>query len=188
MYKVDEVDDYTFLNHPQQGSSGYLLGSDESNSNKAWLERRQQLLEERKKIEDRTLESSKRSLGALYEAESTGIETAQALVHQREQLENTERNLDTINNMMRQSQKHLNAMKSIFGGFKSMFSKNSDQANKPTPITPIDNRSKSILASNLENIQREASQSSAQNHPALANRGLDTSGENYLNCSIILID
>ncbi|XP_015792793.1 synaptosomal-associated protein 29 [Tetranychus urticae] len=176
MSRVDEVDDYTFLNHPQQGSSGYLLGSDDSSSNQAWLERRQQLLEERRKIEERTLESSKMSLGALYEAESTGIETAQALVHQREQLENTERNLDTINNMMRQSQKHLNAMKSIFGGFKSMFSKNNDQANKPTPILPVENRTKSVLASNLENIQREATQSSAKNHPALANRGLDTSG------------
>lgn len=178
MYKQDEVDDYTFLNHPQQGSSGYLLGNGEqSNSNKAWQERKQQLLEERRRIEDRTLESSKQSLRYLYEAENAGIDTAHALVHQREQLENTEKNLDTINNMMRQSQKHLNAMKSLFGGLKSMFSKNNDtNLNKP-PLPGQEYHKQSNLVAKLDSVQNQATQVRARNHPALADRGLDSSGK-----------
>ncbi|XP_015792720.1 protein PAT1 homolog 1 [Tetranychus urticae] len=44
MSKVDEVDYYTFHNNPQQGSSGYLLDSDDSSSDPAWVERRQKLI------------------------------------------------------------------------------------------------------------------------------------------------
>lgn len=174
----DEVDDYTFLNHPQQGSSGYLLGgSSDPASDRSWSERKQQLLEERRRIEDRTLESSKASLSALYQAEASGMDTAAALVHQREQLENTEKNLDTINSMMRQSQKHLTAMKSIFGGLKSMFSKNNDPNVKALPSPAPEYRSRSNLASNLESLRSQSAQKSAENHPALANRGLDPAGK-----------
>lgn len=178
MYKSDEVDDYTFLNHPQQGSSGYLLGNnDQSSSSRAWQEKKQQLLEERKRIEERTLESSRQSLRALYEAESTGIDTARQLVHQREQLENTEKNLDSVNNMMRHSQKCLNSMKSIFGGLKSMFSKTNEPNLNPKQISPQEYHKPSNLIARLGTVEEEASNVRAKNHPALINKGLDGSGK-----------
>lgn len=162
----EEVDDYTFLNHPQQGSSGYLLDDDSlPNSNSGWFERREQLLNERKKIEERTLDTAKRSLGLIYETESTGYDTARNLVEQREKLENTEKNLDSINSMTRQTQKHLNVMKSWFGGFKSMFSK-IPETTIPNGIssTPVN---KSNLLNTVNNLSEESTKMSSNNHPAL---------------------
>ncbi|CAG2162170.1 unnamed protein product [Oppiella nova] len=123
---VEDVDDMTFLRHPRQGSSGYMLANTDTttDSNTEWEDKRRQLLAERRAIEERTLESSKVSLGLVYETEKTGIETAEELVRQREQLDNVEEKLDSMNSIMRVSQKHLTSMKSIFGGFKNYFSKN----------------------------------------------------------------
>jgi len=61
----DDVDDATFL----KGSTGYQSSSLD--------ERRQQLLEEKKRIEERTIQSSKRSLGLLHQSEEIGNATAQ---------------------------------------------------------------------------------------------------------------
>jgi synaptosomal-associated protein 29 len=43
----------------------------------------------------------------------------QELISQREQLENADRNLDNMNSTLDQSQKHINNIKSIFGGIKN---------------------------------------------------------------------
>ena len=43
----------------------------------------------------------------------------QELVHQGEQLDNVERKTDKINQDMRTSQRHLNSIKSVFGGIKN---------------------------------------------------------------------
>lgn len=75
--------------------------------------------EKTRDIEERTLASSNRSLGLLYETENVGIATAEELSRQREQLENTNKHLDDINQTLRFSQKHLNGLKSIFGGLKN---------------------------------------------------------------------
>lgn len=72
----DEVDDYEFLNHPQQGHSGYMLGN--SDQQRSELEiKRMQLLEEKRKIEERTLQSTNNSLGLIDESEKVGILTAE---------------------------------------------------------------------------------------------------------------
>lgn len=74
----DEVDDYEFLNHPQQGHSGYMLGTANSDQERSELEiRRMQLLEEKRKIEERTLQSTNNSLGLIDESEKVGILTAE---------------------------------------------------------------------------------------------------------------
>src|SRR5699024_8324147 len=58
-FDFDDVDDSTFLNHPRQGSTGYIL----SNNPAVRLEdQRQQLLEEKQRVEERTLQSTKNSL------------------------------------------------------------------------------------------------------------------------------
>lgn len=96
----DDVDDDTFVNSyqgrrqppPQQPSVtpyGGHLGD---------LERqRQAMLERQREIEQRTLDSSARSIGLLRDSEQIGIATAEELVRQREQLDNTNKRLDEIN-------------------------------------------------------------------------------------------
>lgn len=75
----DDVDDDEFLSHPQQGSSGYMLGSPSGQQNE-WEEKRKQLLMERRKIEERTLQSTNNSLGLLHESEQVGILTAEVSI------------------------------------------------------------------------------------------------------------
>jgi synaptosomal-associated protein 29 len=124
-----DVDDDSFLRHSKSGSSGYMFQSDDLSREQRDLEnQRLQLLEKRRQIEERTLESSNRSIGLLRDSEQIGVATAEVrfassiflmhsilslkeLLHQREQLENTESRLDEINNTLRFSQKHISSIK-----------------------------------------------------------------------------
>lgn len=75
-------------------------------------------------IEEKTLESSKQSLRLLKESERIGTSTGAELARQRKQLETTEEHLDSINNTLDSSQKHINGIKSVFGSLKKgMFGK-----------------------------------------------------------------
>ena len=64
-------------------------------------------MEKRREIENRTLESSERSLGLLYESERAGAATAEELHRQKEQLKRTEERLDDINSTLKTSERHL---------------------------------------------------------------------------------
>jgi synaptosomal-associated protein 29 len=80
-YDPDEIDDEAFLKHPKAGNSGYLLpqyettpqtkgfGTIPSSNVGSELDQRQRLMQKKREIEERTLESSNRSLGLLYESE-----------------------------------------------------------------------------------------------------------------------
>jgi synaptosomal-associated protein 29 len=71
-----------------------------------------------------TLGSTQRSAQHLHSAEQHGTNTARNLLEQREKLERTEKNLDEINYTTQQTQRSLNSLKSVFGGFfKNKFSK-----------------------------------------------------------------
>jgi len=74
-------------------------------------------------VEQRTLDSTKRSLQAIAESEQIGVETAKTLVHQREQLVNTDRRLDMIQEDLKESQKNINAIKSVFSSFRQWMTK-----------------------------------------------------------------
>ncbi|XP_058054986.1 synaptosomal-associated protein 29 [Anopheles bellator] len=83
---------------------------------------RQTFEQRRRELEESTLITSQRCLGVLRETEQVGIATAEELHRQREQLEKTKKQLDEINNSLRFSQKHLNSLKSVFGGLKNYLS------------------------------------------------------------------
>lgn len=111
LFDDDDVDDDTFLRNSRRGPSTNPF------------EEQQLSCDQRaKEIEERTLASSNRSLGLLRETENVGIATAEELARQREQLEKTNKQLDDINTTLRYSQKHLNGLKSIFGGLKNYIS------------------------------------------------------------------
>jgi synaptosomal-associated protein 29 len=95
----DDVDDETFLKNSR------VKPKDD------FLEQRQLYEQKRQEIEDRTLNSSQRSIGLLRETEQVGVATATELAKQREQLEKTRNQLDTINTSLKFSQRHLNGIK-----------------------------------------------------------------------------
>lgn len=128
----EEIDDDEFLRHPKSGSSGYMLPGKTPNqpnptpsrqtSTDKMDQQRQQLADRRREIEERTLASSERGLGLLYESEKVGIATAEELARQKEQLMKTENRLDDINSTLRQSEKHIQGIRSVFSSVRNYFS------------------------------------------------------------------
>ncbi|XP_076367525.1 synaptosomal-associated protein 29kDa [Tachypleus tridentatus] len=167
----EDVDDFIFLSHPKQGSSGYMLGNGMRNDNDVGL-KRQQLLDERRKIQERTLQSTQSSLGLIHESEQIGVATAEELDKQGEQLRNIERKVDDINSTMRISQKHLTSMKSLFGSIKNYFSGTGVQTRMDEP----EDKKPGALMSKVTKIKEEGATSNLSSHPGLRVRGLDTSG------------
>lgn len=81
-------------------------------------------------MEERTLASSERGLDLLYESEKVGSATAVELTRQKEQLLNTESKLDEINSSLRQSERHLQGIRSVFGSIKNYFSGHSSSSSQ----------------------------------------------------------
>ncbi|XP_021182437.2 synaptosomal-associated protein 29 [Helicoverpa armigera] len=175
----NDVDDETFVNSfrsripPPQPSkpapSAY-------GSHIAALEQqRQAMLERQREIEQRTLDSSSRSIGLLRESEQIGIATAEELSRQREQLQNTNKRLDEINTNLNYSQKHLNGIKSVFYGLKNYISGKSDQTpprSQPSPSTRSAGPS-SRLNDTLDNLTQVNGEDRFRSHPATRLRELD---------------
>lgn len=177
----DDVDDETFLNHRptymmsnsgNYNSSGYNTNAYQHND---ILEVKEQLLQKRREIEERTVESSQRSLNLLRNSEEVGAATAEELLRQREQLEKTEKRLDEINTTLRFSQKHIQGIKSVFGSLKNYLSGKTGEPPNPnrqgSSISSDSNSSSSRLSETLQ----QASSSSYSDHPGLRIRGLTES-------------
>lgn len=107
--------------HPGSGRGG-VYGELDSETDDEIVRQRQTFEQRRRELEESTLLTSQRCLGVLRETEQVGIATAEELHRQREQLEKTKKQLDEINNSLRFSQKHLNSLKSVFGGLKNYLS------------------------------------------------------------------
>lgn len=190
-----EIDDDTFLNHPRAGSSGYMLpqrsqggysSASASGNVTSDEERLRQIILKKKEIESSTIESSNRSLGLLFESEKVGAATGVELQRQKEQLLRTEGRLDEINDTLKQSERHLTGIKSVFGGIKNyLFAKNSGLP----PATAQQASTSQIQNVRLSNSDSDIASSSSrkpmyqpendrldtireQNHPALKSRGL----------------
>jgi len=189
----NEIDDDTFLNHPRAGSSGFMLPQNNQGGSSSFPtprnvssddERLRQIMLKKKEIENNTIESSNRSLGLLFESEKVGAATGAELQRQKEQLLRTEGRLDEINDTLKQSERHLTGIKSVFGGIKNyLFAKNSGlpPATAQQPSTSqnvrISNSDSDIAASSSrqqmykpENDRLDTIRE--QNHPALKSRGL----------------
>ncbi|XP_034827587.1 synaptosomal-associated protein 29 [Maniola hyperantus] len=173
----DDVDDATFVksyrqrfppSQPKPSQSPYI----------AELERQRQItLQKQKEIEQRTVDSSIRSIGLLRESEQIGIATAEELARQREQLENTNKRLDDINTNLTYSQKHLNGIKSVFYGFKNYLSGKSDQTPPKSQISPSSSGSKVGTSGRFDDTITSMSASGSDNfgsHPSTRLRGLDS--------------
>lgn len=116
----DDIDDQTFLRNSRR-----------SNVQPTFEDQMQSFAEKKKAIEDRTINSTEKSISILRESEQIGIATAEELTRQREKLEKTDKQLDEINATLRFSQKHINGIKSVFSSLKNYMS----GKNEPSPTT-----------------------------------------------------
>ncbi|XP_063860045.1 synaptosomal-associated protein 29-like isoform X1 [Scylla paramamosain] len=150
--------------------------------------RRQEVLRQMRDIENHTLQSTKSSKIMLSESERVGLETAQELVKQREQLNNTERKLDNIGGDLKDTQKNINGIKSVFSSLKTWWStpkqgtqSGNSQKESPTqpasPTDPCDTEGvlkNPNLSSAFQKCQTSlASSQQSSTHPALQLRGFD---------------
>ena len=174
----DEISDEAFLNHPRAGSSGYMLPQPSSTSPAS--DQQRQFLMKKQEIEERTLASANNSLGLLYESEKVGAATGHELQRQKEQLLRTEGRLDEINNTLKTSERHLNGIKSVFGGIKNyLFAKNSASPS-PSPssssvcgMPAVQSNEERKMSSNFRHMDDDGLDTlREENHPALRSRGL----------------
>lgn len=129
--------------------------------------KRSEFTEERHQIEERTLLNSKESLSLICESEKIGLKTAQELIRQRETLNNVEVKLESMNDSLKVSQKHLTSMKSIFSGFKSLFSRNSGTESGINYRNPsVESDKHNSLMSTIEEIKNNSPPDSDQNNIA----------------------
>ncbi len=162
----DEIDDETFLRRSRPNNANV-------NAEDPVERQRRLLMQKRREIEERTLDSSNRSLGLLYESEKVGQATGEELARQKEQLKATEQRLDDINSTLRNSERHLNGIKSIFGGIRNYFAGGSTaQMSNSAPRPPPATTSASSLDYSLP-----PPQVSASSHPGMRIRGLDVAQE-----------
>jgi len=129
---------------------------------------------QRTKHEDGCLQSTQRALASIADSEKTGILTAEELMSQREQLERVDQRLDETQTTLKSSQRSLNGIKSVFGGFANMF-KRKDAALPPSPV-----RSQAVPSTRLkgvvENLDDDDEASTSGRPRVLTKRGTDVGG------------
>lgn len=74
----DDVDDETFL----KNAPARTLPAGRQNFDNDITQKRQQLLQRKKEIEDRTIQSSERSVSLLRDSEQIGVATAEVIIYQ----------------------------------------------------------------------------------------------------------
>ncbi|XP_069727431.1 synaptosomal-associated protein 29 isoform X2 [Phaenicophaeus curvirostris] len=68
-----------------------------------------------------TADSTARSLSLLYESERIGVAASEELVRQGEALKRTEQMVDKMDQDLKTSQRHINSIKSVWGGLVNYF-------------------------------------------------------------------
>ncbi|XP_044763274.1 synaptosomal-associated protein 29 [Coccinella septempunctata] len=147
-FEIEDVDDETFLKNTRKNSAF-------DNQVQAYQERRKQ-------IEERTINSTERSISVLRDSEQIGIATAEELMRQREKLEKTDKQLDEINATLRFSQKHINGIRSVFSSLKNYVSGRNDSS------PSISSTSSNMKPSSSNNSLKEEVQKydRYENHPS----------------------
>lgn len=131
----------------------------------AHADRQQYLRQEVLRRAEAAAASTSRSLSLMYESEKVGVASSEELVRQRGVLERTEKMVDKMDQDLKTSQKHINSIKSVFGGFISYFKSKPAEtpAEQNGPLAPQPNsRLKEAISTSKE--QEEKYQA---NHPNL---------------------
>ncbi|XP_041856035.1 synaptosomal-associated protein 29 [Melanotaenia boesemani] len=135
-------------------------------------ERRQRYLQQEvMRTAQSAIDSSHRSLGYIYQSEKMGVETAEELMRQGEALRRTDKMLDNMDQDLKTSQKHINSIKSVWGGLVNYF-KGKPETKQP-PEQPKAYQANERLQSAMSN-SRDYEDKYQASHPNL--RKLDTAG------------
>ncbi|XP_061623542.1 synaptosomal-associated protein 29 isoform X2 [Phyllopteryx taeniolatus] len=165
---ADNDDDEERFRPSNRGFDG-----DPGDSGLSDAERRQRYLQQEvMRTAQSAVDSSYRSLGYIYESEKMGVETAEELMRQGEVLKRTDKMLDNMDEDLKTSQKHINSIKSVWGGLVSYFKGKPDQT-KPPPeeVKPYQGNERLQSALATSRGQEDKYQAS---HPNL--RKLETGG------------
>ncbi|XP_052595988.1 synaptosomal-associated protein 29 isoform X2 [Peromyscus californicus insignis] len=111
----DDVEDEDTRSSPWKDARDPPDGPD------APMDRQQYLRQEVLRRAEATAASTSRSLSLMYESEKVGVASCEELVRQRGVLEHTEKMVDKMDQDLKISQKHINSIKSVFGGFINYF-------------------------------------------------------------------
>ncbi|XP_008507725.1 synaptosomal-associated protein 29 [Equus przewalskii] len=128
-------------------------------------DRQQYLRQEVMRRAEATAASTSRSLSLMYESERIGVASSEELVRQRGVLERTEKMVDKMDQDLKTSQRHINSIKSVFGGLVNYFK------SKPAETPPEQNgtlapQSNSRLKEAISTSKEQEAQYQA-NHPNL---------------------
>lgn len=188
---ADEEDDFSFGKSSSKG--GGMGGGFESEERGAYgkdgirsryttdefhsepLSRYEQLQQQKQNSMNSQLEATHRCMATIYDAERTGIETAEELMRQGEQLDNIETKTDKIIADTKVSQRHLNGIKSIFGGLKNWWSGEGKKVDAPQNPVQRD-RSSSLLQQAIIRDQETGAGAGGGVHPALRLRSGNVRG------------
>lgn len=118
---ADDDDEEDF--RPKKNNRGFDDDDDEfGDSRLSEAERKQKYLEQEvMRTAKSAVDSSHRSLGLIYESEKMGVETAEELMRQGEVLRRTDKMLDNMDQDLKTSQRHINSIKSVWGGLVNYF-------------------------------------------------------------------
>uniref|UniRef100_A0A8C1ECI7 Synaptosome associated protein 29 n=1 Tax=Cyprinus carpio carpio TaxID=630221 RepID=A0A8C1ECI7_CYPCA len=152
---------------------GFNFDDDPEESSLSPAERRQrQLQQEVMRTAQSAVDSSHRSLGLVYESERVGAETAEELIRQGEALKRTEKMIDNMEQDMRTSQRHINTIKSVWGGVVNYFKGKPEPPRAAQKEPPVSYEANSRLQNALTESKQQEDKYQAS-HPSL--RKLDTS-------------
>ncbi|XP_070618932.1 synaptosomal-associated protein 29 [Erythrolamprus reginae] len=128
-------------------------------------DRQRYLQQEVMRLSKSTLASTNNSLSLIYESEHVGVAASEELVRQGEVLKRSERMVDKMDQDLKTSQKHINSIKSVFGGFVNYFKA------KPQDIKPEQNGASEYQGSNRMkealSISKEQESKYQESHPNL---------------------
>ncbi|NWW28444.1 SNP29 protein, partial [Falcunculus frontatus] len=128
-----------------------------------------------------TADSTTRSLSLLYESERIGVAASEELIRQGEALKRTEQMVDKMDQDLKTSQKHINSIKSVWGGLVNYFKA------KPPESKPEQNGAPEYYAnSRLKEAvmsSKEQEPKYQESHPNL--RKLDNSDNDFSKADLV---
>ncbi|XP_066187474.1 synaptosomal-associated protein 29 [Sylvia atricapilla] len=128
-----------------------------------------------------TADSTTRSLSLLYESERIGVAASEELVRQGEALKRTEQMVDKMDQDLKTSQRHINSIKSVWGGLVNYF-KAKPPESKPeqngAPEYYANSRLKEAIVSSKEQESKYQ-----ESHPNL--RRLDNSDSDFNKADLV---
>lgn len=124
---------------------------------------------------NRQLDGTQRCLASIFESEQIGIATAEELVQQGEKLDNIEQKVDKINADTKVSQRHLNSIKSVFGGIRNWWNGEGKKDDGPATTAGL-SRDRQQLRQTIATTSSADYSDSSSMHPSLRLRSDDVRG------------